>query len=154
MKILQWLGTLIRKPERYTELKRFALFSQLNAYELFQVSNILTQRGYQAGEMIFEQGYPVEAIFFIQKGEVQLKGFTQPGGIQVLGADQVIGLIDMFNASTRTCSAHAVSPTSVLAISRTDLNELIAANPRLGNKILNATCKVLANRISELNSPV
>ncbi len=154
MNIFQWLGTILKKPDRYSELKQFGLFSQLNAYELFQISNIITERSFKAGEIIYEQGFPVEAIFLIQKGEVQLKGSNQPGGIRVLGQYQIIGLIDMFNAGTRSCSAHTVSPTSVLAISRTDLSDLIAGNPRLGNKILSSSCELLANRISELNSPV
>lgn len=154
MNLIPWLSNLLSKSDRYTELKRFSLFSELNAYELFQVNNIITQRDYKHGEILFEHGFPVEAIFFVQKGEVELIGSTQPGGKRILRQGEIIGLIDMFNASTRSCTAQSISATSVLAISRTDLNELITSNPRLGNKLLSAICKVLSSHISEFNEVV
>lgn len=154
MNFIQWIGSLLHKPERYSELKAFPLFTDLNTYELFQVSNIVNERSYQSGEKLFEQGFPVEAIFFIRKGEIELSGSSQPGGKRVLLKDQIIGLADMFNESTRTSTAQALSKCTVLAISKHDLNDLIANNPRLGNKLLSASCKLLGSHITQFSLEV
>ena len=144
----------MRKPERYTELKAFPLFADLNTYELIQVGNIINERSFKVGEKLFDQGYPVEAIFFILKGEVELSGSTQPGGKRVLAKGEIIGLVDMYNESTRSSTALTLTKTTVLAISKHDMNDLIASNPRLGNKLLGASCKLLGNHISQFNIEV
>lgn len=149
-KIYKILGLVKSKDDKYSELRSFPLFADLNPYEMYQVSNICHKRSYAKNEQVFDKGFPLEAVFFILNGEIELTGSTQPGGQRRLGKGEQIGLIDLFYKPIRQSKAIAIKETNLLAVSREDFLDLVARNPRLGVKILSTCCKLLSTHVFDL----
>jgi CRP-like cAMP-binding protein len=138
---IPWLKQALRQKPGYLHLKHFYLFRDLNPFELYLVNNCLHQREYQAGEVIFEEDYPLEAVLFIQAGEIEVRGkLSEPNGT-ILRKHHFIGLIDLFLENKRSSSAKALTPVTVLALSKNDLWDLIDHERRLGIKLLKAACR-------------
>ncbi len=150
MSVIQSLfSQLIKHTEaRYAVHRSFPLFSGLSNLELRLLDNILIERSYKPNELLFEETYPLEAVFLILEGEVKLEGKLP--GLREKG--EIIGLVDMFKDQFRSSSARATKNTRVWAVSRTDLLSLIDKNPRMGTKILSATCRYLGRYINEAST--
>ena len=142
---IRWLGKIIRKPDSFEAIKRISIFVDLNSFQLHELNNYLHTRHYKAGEVIFEQGYPLDAIFFIIAGEVRVSGKLSGSDPITLRENDFIGIIDMFHEGTRSSTAMAVTEVNALAISRSDLTNLIARDKDMGLKILGAICRYLSS---------
>ncbi|MEN6444598.1 MAG: cyclic nucleotide-binding domain-containing protein [Candidatus Cloacimonas sp.] len=150
--IFAWLKEVLKKPDKYADLKNFPVLSELNSFELYLLNNFLHKRTFAEGEVLYEKGHPLEVVYFILSGKIEANGSIYPAGHNIIGANQVLGIIDMFNEETRSCSAKAITTTSVYAISRFDLMELIKQNPHLGIKLYTAFCKMLSNYIFKITA--
>lgn len=150
---LQWIKTLLHKPNKYIALRRYSIFKELSSFELYLLNNFMHHRSYKSGELLFDKGYPLEVIFFIEKGEIEVLGNTHSQSSVKLGKNQFIGLIDMFYESTRSSQAVAQTDVEAVAISCSDFMDLLKSNPRMGTKILTGVCKSFSNTIFHLSNP-
>lgn len=145
--LLNWLKSWVNKPQAYLQFRRFSIFKDLNTFELFQLNNLMHHREYQANTTIYEAGYPLEVILFIEKGEIEISGGIHGKSTIVLGKNQYLGLIDMFHETIRSSTAVAKTAVTAFALSRTDLMDIIHANPKTGVKILMAVCSDFSNQM-------
>ncbi|MGI6197721.1 MAG: Crp/Fnr family transcriptional regulator [Candidatus Cloacimonadaceae bacterium] len=129
----------IRKTDRYAYLREFQIFEGLNHRELSLLDEQLYRRHFDAGETLYEKGFPVELVYLILEGEVQLQEKQQS-----FGAGQVLDLVSLFVSDKRPSTAVAASDTEVLAISQSDLNDLINKERGLGIKLLRNICMQLS----------
>ncbi|HNZ33310.1 MAG TPA: cyclic nucleotide-binding domain-containing protein [Candidatus Cloacimonas sp.] len=150
--VFAWLKTIMKKPDKYADLKLFPVFNECSSFELYLLSNFLHKRTYQAGEILYDKGYPLEVIYFVLSGEIEVTGPTHPQGCYVIGKNQVLGLIDMFSEETRSSSAKAITDVTTYVISRFDLLDLAKQNPHLGVKLLYAFCQTLSNYILTISA--
>lgn len=132
--------SFLKKSERYAPLKEFQIFEGLNSYELSLVDALLYRRSYSAGETLYEKGFPVELVYLILEGQVQLQETRQS-----FGANQVLDLGSLFLSDKRHYTAVAVSDTEVLALSRSDFDDLINKQRGLGVKVLKNICTKLSH---------
>jgi len=107
-------------------------------------------RHYKVGEVLFDKDYPLEVIFFIEKGEIEIEGHSHPKGRNVIKKNQFLGLMDMFHENIRSSKATALTEVQALAISKSDLLDLVNKNPRMGVKILKGVCKSFSNYIFQI----
>jgi CRP-like cAMP-binding protein len=149
-KILKWLKTLFNKQDKYISLRRYPIFKELTSFELYLLNNFMHARSYKVGEILFDKDYPLEVIFFIEKGEIEIEGHTHPRGKNILKKNQFLGLMDMFHENIRTSKATALTEVQALAISKSDLLDLVNKNPRMGVKILSGVCKSFSNYIFQI----
>ena len=66
--VFAWLKAVLKKPDKYADLKLFPVFSEFSSFELYLLNNFLYKRTYQAGEMLYDKGHPLEVIFFVLSG--------------------------------------------------------------------------------------
>lgn len=139
--LYDWLLSQINKPEAYIRYRRFSIFKDLSSFELYLLHSIVHQRSFKEGEVLFEAGYPMEVIYFIEQGDVLLTNPDTADRSHTIGINQVLGMWDMFCGAKRQSTASAHSDVSALAIATGDFWDLIESRPRMGLKILKATCK-------------
>ena len=151
--VFDWLKTIWKKPDKYADLKKFPVLSELSSFELYLLNNFLHKRNFNSGELLYDKDHPLEVIYFIFSGEVEVTGPTYPKGRYVVRELQILGLIDMFKEETRSSSATALTEVTAYAVSRYDLSDFFRQNPNLGVKMLTAFCQTLSNYIFNISSP-
>ncbi len=112
------------------------------------------ERQYGDGEYICEQGRPGAALFVVRRGVVEV---VKRGAD---GQDVPLALLEppaSFEESaalgtgvTRWFSVRARGPVSLLALGKSDLDELILNFPPLANKVLTKLAGIMAARLQML----
>lgn len=148
-----WLKTIWKKPDKYADLKKFPVLSELSSFELYLLNNFLHQRKFNKGELLYDKDHPLEVIYFILSGKVEVTGPTHPKGRFIVREFQILGLIDMFKEEIRSSSATALTEVTAYAVSRFDLKDLFNQNPHIGVKMLTAFCQTLSNYIFTISFP-
>lgn len=135
-------------------LGRVSLFEGLAHRDLARVARIVHERQYGDGEYICEEGRPGAALFVVQRGVVEV--VKRGAGDQ----DVPLALLEppaSFEESaalgtgvTRWFSVRARGPVSLLALGKSDLDELILNFPPLANKVLVKLAGIMAARLQML----
>ena len=131
--------------------KQVSLFEDLTQGDLRQLARVLHERTYRDGEYIYEEGKPGMAMYIVRGGvveivrrrrneeEVPLVSLEPPATLEelaVVGADVV-----------HWTSGLARGPVSLVAIGRSDLDDLGHNFPLLANKILKKLAHIIAMRL-------
>lgn len=132
------------RVDRFEGLRKFEIFSNLNAYHLHVLNKYLHLRDYQAGEMIYEKGFPLETVLFVDSGEVDIFADHEIDQFQTLGSGEIIGLQDLYSHDVRSDYAKARSSVSLYAMSKVDMTEMIKQNRELGTIFLTNVCAYLS----------
>jgi len=114
-------------------VERASLFVELNAEERALLAERLHLQHFSAGELIFSEDSPGNALFIVEHGGVRLS--MGPVSLATLGAGAVFGEADVFLGRKRSIDAQATGVTSVWALSRHDLEQIVSANPSIGIKL-------------------
>jgi len=135
-------------------LGQVSLFEGLAHRDLARVARIVHERQYSDGEYICEEGRPGAALFVVQRGVVEV--VKRGAGDQ----DVPLALLEppaSFEESaaletgvTRWFSVRARGPVSLLALGKSDLDELILNFPPLANKVLVKLAGIMAARLQML----
>jgi CRP-like cAMP-binding protein len=148
-------SAMTRQHESLVEfLGHVSLFEGLAHRDRARVARIVHEREYSDGEYICEQGRPGAALFVVRRGVVEV---IKPGAG---GQDIPLALLEppaSFEESAalgtgivRWFSVRARGPVSLLALGKTDLDELILSFPPLANKVLIKLAGIMAARLQML----
>ena len=102
------------------------------------IRELATVRRVPAGEMILDAGAPITEFLYIEDGESELVD-PRTGkrvGDATAGPGQYIGEISFLNGGTWTAPARAVRDTTLLAVPREDMLELMARVPELSDIVV------------------
>jgi CRP-like cAMP-binding protein len=135
-------------------LKQVPNLADLTHGELRRLARIVHERAYRDGEIIFEQGTPGAALYLLRDGtveimrkkrngeEIPLAMLEPPASFEELAA---VGAEVVHWASAR---AHGL--VSLVAIGRSDLDDLSRNFPSLANKVLMKLAQIIAVQLQGL----
>jgi CRP/FNR family cyclic AMP-dependent transcriptional regulator len=136
-------------------LGQVSLFEDLSRRDLARVARIVHERQYSDGEYICEEGRPGAALFVVRRGVVEVVKRGAGGG-----QDIPLALLEppaSFEESAalgteviRWFSVRARGPVSLLALGKSDLDELVLSFPPLANKVLTKLAGIMAARLQML----
>ncbi len=144
----------VRPPEA-PPLADLPLFAGLSSRELQDVLGRAQRRTYRPDESIFREGDPPAFIYYILSGEVNLSLTSEDRRINVsrLGPGLLLAVYSIFDDGPQFLSATTVTPTTVLAIPKPDVLNLLRQHPetilRLGS-ILTRQIRDAARVIAEM----
>lgn len=112
------------------------LFLRLSEEERQLVTARLHRRQVAAGQVIFTTGHPSDALFVITSGWVKLENDSNARAATLanLGAGSLMGEMDTLLGKPYSTTARAAANTQLLALSRTDVQDLISEHPSIGLK--------------------
>jgi CRP/FNR family transcriptional regulator, cyclic AMP receptor protein len=135
-------------------LGKVTLFEDLAHRERARIARIVHERQYSDGEYICEEGRPGAALFVVRRGVVEV--VKRGAG----GQDVPLALLEppaSFEESAaigigviRWFSVRARGPVSLLALGKSDLDDLILNFPPLANKVLTRLAGIMAARLQTL----
>jgi CRP-like cAMP-binding protein len=106
---------------------------------LEQITAAGRPRAYARGELLFVEGDPGDALYVLMSGTVTVFR-TSPEGERValtmLTAPDVLGEIALLDGASRSASAEATEPTTVLTLARPEFFALLRQQPRLLEPLL------------------
>jgi CRP-like cAMP-binding protein len=132
-----------RAPSPYeTTLARVAtlpIFAGVSTAQLEAALRNVRPHPMALGDVVIRQGDPADRFYIIDTGRVRV---TQRGDapqervVRDMGPDSVFGEIGLLRGSPRTATVTAVEPGLLLALDRDDFLALVAAEGRLGSRLL------------------
>jgi serine phosphatase RsbU (regulator of sigma subunit) len=121
-------------------LKRIFLFSALPEAERAQISEALHLVEYPAKAIICCEGEPGDRMFWILSGEVEvIKALGAPGErvFGTISAGDYVGEMALLELhGRRTATVRAAAPVTLLEMTRTDFDSLLARWPKLAMDML------------------
>jgi phosphoserine phosphatase RsbU/P len=121
-------------------LKRIPLFSSLPDSEITYLAATLTSHHFPAGELLLEEGKTDALCFFVVEGRVEvIKALGTPDehrlGVREPGT--LMGEMSLFSLQgAHTASVRALTPVSLLEVTRADLDLLLQRQPGLAYRIV------------------
>lgn len=112
------------------------LFLRLSDDERELISSRLRHLEFNSNDVLFSANKPAEMLGVIAHGWVKLESDSPQGrtALANLGAGSVIGEVDLLLNRPHSTTARAASPTSIHALYRQDLQDLILECPTIGLK--------------------
>jgi len=125
---------------------RVPLFTELDAEEISDVTDLLQAQVAQAGDVIAKAGEPAHSMYFIAQGEVEIviKGKDE---VLRVGSGQFFGEVAVLRRARRTGTATAVMRTNLLVLDAQDLHALMRRNPRIAARIKDVATKRVGREI-------
>jgi len=142
------------KVDLEKSLQAIPLFKSLGKRDLSNLTRIIHNRNYLAGEYIFYRGDPGIGLYIIREGEVSIsRGNDDKDRITLatFNKGDFFGELAMIDGETRSASAVANSDTRLAVIFKPDLDEYIDKYPKKGIKILEGIAHIVAIRLRALN---
>jgi NTE family protein len=119
------------------QLRAIPFFRNLPAGTLEAIAARLRQESFAAGEVIFRQGEPSDSMYLVQSGQVDVVVDADVGldrerePLASLGAGSFVGELGLLLNQPRSASLVAVTDSELLALSRADLDDLLARHPTI-----------------------
>ena len=114
-------------------LGKIHLFHDLTEEEILVVAQRCVETTYAQGETLYDQGAKSEHFFIIEKGKVRVsrKQDGREEQLAVLVDNDYFGELSLISNKPHSATVTAVIPTTTLALSRRDFDELLRKNPKL-----------------------
>lgn len=123
--------------ENVAILKKMALFADLDALELIQVSKLVGHHRYAKGEVVIREGDRGESLFVVKAG--QFRAYVTRGGNQqdlaVFQPGESFGELALVDAAPRSASVEALTVGELLELTAEDFKRILAHTPDLRQKI-------------------
>lgn len=135
------------------ELGKSLLFQGLTQKELSTVSKKINLRRYQKGEHVFFQGDPGAALYVILEGEIHIERIESSKRIHLasLGKGMFFGELALVYDASRSATAYVSENSTLFCLFKHDLDNILAQQPRLANKIILNLARILADRLKATN---
>lgn len=113
-------------------LRSLLLFSDLDDTQLDVLAGCAREIRVTAGQPLIQRGDPGSGIFVLEEGRALVEA---PEGTRELGPGDIFGERSMLNDTERTARVLAQTDVRCIAIPRPELEQVIAANPQLGERL-------------------
>lgn len=121
-------------------LNEHSVFSFLCEENLAELTGYFHYKTVKSGEILWEEGDPCDYVAIISAGRVEIKKKTEFEGkyvvVGIYNRGAIVGVLCFLNDSPRAVTAVALEDVTLMVISPEKFEELIAAKPELGIRIL------------------
>jgi len=141
-------------------LKRCEVFVGLDDNDLQKVADLPSWRRhtYNAGDFVFQEGAVSKDFYVLEEGEINLLVTSRKEGtkkvvqlpVDTVTRGDVFGWSSLVAPHARNMSALCIKRSTAVAVSGTELNELMDCNQSLGYEIMKSLVRVIARRLRDL----
>jgi CRP-like cAMP-binding protein len=138
-------------------LKKVRFFDTLSEDELKEVASLSKTVEYKEGETVFGEGDEGDRLFVILSGAVRIsKNIPGMGeeALSVLRAGDYFGEMALIDNAPRSADARTHEDSSLMTLSKKDLESLMDAKKDIGYKILSKFVETLSQRLRDTNDKI
>ena len=129
------------------------LFQNLSAHQIDSLAAITTQEQFKKGNWLFYKDQPADKIYLVEKGAVELLMKVQDTieiPIAIMRPDNgCVGIGALVEPFLYTLSARCAADSTLLAIKRENIRELMGKDHDLGCTIMKNLAQKLLSRLTE-----
>lgn len=139
--------------EHLQTLSMVPLFDTLEEAEIEELSNLLGVKEFAPGDDILTEGKPAWAMYVILDGEVAVIKTREDDEdvIAELHTGEVVGELEMIDASPCSATVRATSPVKTVLMSKNNFEAFLRLNPVAATKIMRQMVHIMAARLRESN---
>ena len=133
-------------------VRKIGIFSNLENDEIDILLKHAKIHSMMEDEILFQQGDKGDFFAVIIDGRIEITKHTNketPVALASLSCGDTLGEMALIDQETRSASAIAIEPCSVLILSRESFDTLIEEYPQCGAKLLRKIAALLCNHIRE-----
>ncbi len=138
-------------------LKKVNFFDTLTEDELKEIASLSKPEDYKEGETIFSEGDEGEKLFVILSGAVRIsKNIPGMGeeALSILRAGDYFGEMSLIDNAPRSADARTHEDSSLMTLSKKDLEGLMDEKKDIGYKILSKFVETLSQRLRDTNDKI
>jgi CRP-like cAMP-binding protein len=137
-------------------LKQFVFFKGFDEGELKKLSDIATEESYKAGTNVYKIGDPAKKLYFVEEGKIVMlmegyMGIAKPPmqvTVDVVTKHDAMGWSAVVEPYVYTLAARCIDDSKAIAFDAEKLRELLIQDSALGVKVMHATARVIATRLT------
>jgi CRP-like cAMP-binding protein len=134
--------------ERVMILKGSQLFQHFPGSELAGIASLADVVHLESDQVVFEQGDAGDAFYMVVRGTVRIMRGSHE--LALLGAREGFGEMAILDQETRSATASAAEPTTLLRIDRDSFDALIEQNPSVARGIYRMLTRRLRNTLAQV----
>lgn len=140
------------------ELRRAAIFGELQDAEAAQLLAVARPRQYQKGECLFLLGDHADRLYIVLTGRVELTFPLSFGGVvrevpvESKTSGSALGWSALVKPHRFTLSARAAEKCELATFSRQDLLRVFEAEPRVGCAVMQHIAEVVGRRLLQVQA--
>ncbi len=142
------MGTTSVNREKIGYLRENELFRDLSESEMHELDRITAMTTCQEGRIFYTPGETGEVLFLLKKGRVQIYQLSPEGKklvIAMLEEGTLFGEMALVGQGMYNTFAEAVEPCTLCAMSRRDVEMLLARFPKVGLRLL----EIMGRRLTD-----
>ncbi len=122
-------------------IREITMFSQLPDEALEEVAAAIKTRELAEGEILFNLGDPGDELIIVKEGKVAIYSPTEDApaegqAIRIFQAGEMLGEMALIDQKPRSLSARAEEATTIMTLSGTDFQELLAENFQMVTSVM------------------
>lgn len=140
------------------DLRRAAIFGELQDAEAARLLAVARSREYHKGECLFLLGDHADRLYIVLTGRVELTfplsfgGTVREVSVESKTPGSVLGWSALVKPHRFTLSARAAETSELATFSRTDLQRVFAAEPRIGWVVIQHIAEVVGRRLLQVQA--
>jgi NTE family protein len=124
-------------------LKTIPLFRNLEDADLELISTYLHKESYPKGTIVFKKGDFGDTMYLVESGQVAVVGDEGQETIAFMGPGSFVGEISLLLAQPRTAALQVMLDAELWALSKEELDQLMATRPIIAVEMLRELSKRL-----------
>ncbi len=134
-------------------IKQTPFFESLDPHELEAVARCVVESSFAAGDQVIEEGTPGECLYMVKSGKLKVEKKSKGKTLQLaeLGPGAAFGEMSQLDTVPTSATVTAVEGSSLLEISRMDLNVLLNWDTILAAKMWRSFTLLLSERLRDMN---
>ena len=135
-------------------IQHSSLISDLNEKQCSDLSSVATSRALQDQEILIEQGQSDETLHIVASGALAVERTTSGGDtitMHILKPGDLAGEMGFVDGTEHSATLRAMGPTSVVSISRKDLESLLPDKPDVVYGLMRGIIRTAHRILREMN---
>ena len=137
-------------------LKKYDFFKWFTEEELKKLADVAVEQSYKAGFQLWKKGDPAKNLYLIEDGKVVMVMDTYMGTakppmqvtVDIITKGDAMGWSAVVEPYVYTLGARSIDDSKAIVFDADKLRELLNNDSVLGLKIMQATAKVIAGRLT------
>jgi aspartate ammonia-lyase len=136
------------------QLRGLSFLEGLTDTALHQLSHLVQPGAYECDQLLFTEGSERELLAMVVSGAVAIEKHVngRPVRLATLGAGEAVGEGLLLDDSAHGTTARALSRTTVLALSRAQVTEMLRETPTLYAALVGRAAKAISHRLAAVDA--
>lgn len=152
---IEFLGSADNfSAEILAALNKGILFNEFYEFEIEELCRFMHCFNAPPDTLLLREGEKGDHMIILMSGKVDVRKADADGSsrrLAMVGPGAILGEMSLIDGEQRFADCIAAEATRFAVISKSDLEEILALHPRLGNKLLSMLLQIMVVRLRDMS---